>query len=87
MVHLYGSWRLLLAFPEPDLAVVIDIGEHLTSDRNRDIYTRLYEASGAEPSQGARTKPPCCDATSTPPLATGLVDELTNAYRALIRNR
>ena len=41
------------------------------------------KAAGYRP----RTKPQCCDATSTPPLATGLVDEPTNAYRALISNR
>ena len=83
MVHLYGSWRLLLAFPEPELAVVADIGEHLAFDRHRDIYTRLYEAVGTEPSQEARTKPPCCDETGMPPVTAELVDDLTNAYRAL----
>lgn len=87
MVHLYGSWRLLLAFPEPDLAVVIDIGEHLVSDHHRDIYTRLYEALGTEPSQETRTKPPCCDDTGIPPVTAELVDDLTNAYRALTRRR
>lgn len=87
MVHLYGSWRLLLAFPEPDLAVVVDIGEHLASDRHSDIYTRLYEALGTQPSQAARTKPPCCGDTGMPPVTAELVDHLTNAYRVLNKRR
>lgn len=88
MVHLYGSWRLLLAFSEPDLAVVIDIGEHLASDPHRDVYTLLYEALGTEPSQEVRTKPPCCDdATGMPPVTAQLVDDLTDAYRALNKRR
>lgn len=87
MVHLYGFWRLLLAFPEPDLAVVIDIGEHLASDRHRDIYTRLYEALGTEPADEARTKPPCCDDTELPPVTAELVDDLSDAYRVLTRRR
>ena len=32
VVHLWGRWRLLLAFPEAEVAVVIDIGEHLAHD-------------------------------------------------------
>lgn len=87
MAHLYGSWRLLLAFPDPNLAVVIDVGEHLAFDRHRDIYTRLYEAVGAELNQEARTKPPCCDDTGMPPVTAELVDDLTNAYRALTKRR
>jgi hypothetical protein len=87
MVHLYGSWRLLLAFAEPDVAVVIDIGEHLGSDRHRDIYARLYEAIGTAPGQEARTKPPCCDDTGLPPVTAELVDDLIDAYRALIERR
>lgn len=35
VVHLYGSWRLLLAFPEPEVAVVIDVGEHLGAPTRR----------------------------------------------------
>ncbi len=85
MVHLYGAWRLLLAFPEPDVAVVIDVGEHLAHDRHGDIYTRLYEALGIEPAEEPRTKRPCCDEVDLPPVTTQLVDHLTDAYRSLTR--
>ncbi len=84
MVHLYRSWRLLIAFPEPDLAVVIDVGEHLAHDPHRDIYTRLYEILNLHPTDEPRTKPACCDDT-TPPVTAQLADDLTTAYRALTR--
>ncbi len=86
MVHLYGSWRLLTAFPEPDLAVVIDVGEHLAHDPRRDVYTRLYEILELNPTDEPRTKPACCD-NNTPPIAAHLADDLTTAYRALTRRR
>ncbi len=68
MVHIYGTWRLLLAFPESDLAVVIDVGEHLANDANRDIYARHYEVVGMTPPDEPRTKPACCDDADRPPL-------------------
>jgi len=74
VVHLYGSWRLLIAFPEPDLAVVIDVGQHLAHDPHRDVYTRLYEILGMEPAD-------------EPPVTAHLADDLTAAYRALTRRR
>ncbi len=58
MVHLYGSWRLLIAFPDQDLAVVIDVGEHLAHDPRRDVYTRLYDVLDMEPTDEPQTKPP-----------------------------
>ncbi|MHB8295578.1 MAG: hypothetical protein ACYDH5_13330 [Acidimicrobiales bacterium] len=85
MVHLYGAWRLLLAFPEPDVAVVIDVGKHLAQDRHDDIYARLYEALGIQPGEETRTKPPCCDDADLPPVTTQLVDDLTDAYRSMTR--
>jgi len=86
VVHLYRSWRLLIAFPEPDLAVVIDVGEHLAHDPHRDVYTRLYEILDLQPTDEPRTKPACCD-NNTPPIAEHLADDLTTAYRALTRRR
>jgi len=86
VVHLYGSWRLLIAFPEPDLAVVIDVGQHLAHDPHRDVYTRLYEVLDLEPTDEPRMKPACCDDT-TPPVTAHLADDLTAAYRALTRRR
>jgi hypothetical protein len=35
---------VLLAFPEPDVAAVVDVGEHIETDRRRDVYGRLYDA-------------------------------------------
>lgn len=87
MVHLYGAWRLLLAFPDSDLAVVIDVGEHLANDATRDIYARLYEVVGMTPRYEPRTKPPCCDEADRPPGTSDLVDDLITAYRALSRRR
>lgn len=87
VVHIYGTWRLLLAFPESDLAVVIDVGEHLANDANRDIYARLYEVVGMTPPDEPRTKPACCDDADRPPAASDLVDYLIDAYRALSRHR
>ncbi len=87
VVHLYGAWRLLLAFPESDLAVVLDIGEHLANDATRDIYARLYEVLGMVPTDEPRTKPPCCDDTDRPPRPSDLVDDLMDAYRSLSRLR
>jgi hypothetical protein len=87
VVHLYGSWRLLLAFPESDLAVVVDLGEHLTADPHRDVYTRLYEVLGMEPVGEPRDKPACCDDDNLPPVRSELVDDLADAYRTLTRRR
>lgn len=53
VIHLWGRWRLVLAFPEVDVAVVADIGEHLDNDRSRDVYERLYEALEVNPPRGS----------------------------------
>lgn len=87
MVHLYGRWRLLLAFPGPDVAVILDVGQHLANDPTRDVYTRLYEILDITPTTGPRTKPPCCDDTNIPPAAPDLLEDLTDAYRTLTRRR
>ncbi len=85
VVHLWGRWRLVLGFPEVDVAAVVDIGEHLDNDRSRDVYTRLYEAVGVDAPAGSRDKPPCCD-ESGPPVDAQL-DAVERAYRALTRRR
>lgn len=86
MIHLWGRWRLVLAFPEVDIAVVADIGEHLDNDRSRDVYERLYEALEVDPPGGAREKPPCCD-ESGPPVHDAQLDVLESGYRALTGRR
>jgi hypothetical protein len=87
VVHLYGLCRLLLAFPDSDPAVVIDVGEHLANDPARDIYARLYEVMGVAPTDKPRTKPPCCDDARQSPWTSDLVDDLIDAYRILSRRR
>lgn len=87
VVHLHGTWRLRLAFPEPDVAVVIDVGEHLAHDPRRDIYARLYEVLALAPSAELRSKPPCCDDDGLPPVASEAVEDLVDAYRGLMKVR
>jgi len=86
VVHLYRSWRLLITFPEPDLAVVIDVGEHLAHDPHRDVYTHLYEILNLHPTDEPRTKPAWLR-RHHPPIAAHLADDLTTAYRALSSER
>lgn len=71
---------MLIAFPEPAVAVVIDIGEHLAHDPGRDIYQRLYDAAGIEAPDAGRDKPPCCDEVG-PPAGTAEVDRLRDAFK------
>lgn len=87
VVHLYSSWRLLLAFSKSDLAVVVDVGEHLAADPRRDVYIRLYEVLGMEPAGEPRDKPACCDDDNLPPVRAELVDDLADPYRILTRRR
>jgi hypothetical protein len=86
VVHLWGRWRLLLAFPELDVAVMVDIGEHLDHDPRRDVYTRLYEALGVDAPTEPRAKPSCCDEDG-PPVDAAQLDAFGSAYRALSRRR
>ncbi len=86
VVHLWGSWRVVLAFPEVDVAVVVDIGEHLDNDRSRDVYTRLYDALDVDPPTEPRDKPPCCD-ESGPPTDEAQLGAVESGYRALTRRR
>lgn len=81
-----GRWRLVLGFPESDVALVVDIGEHIDNDRSRDVYTRLYEALEVEPPTEARDKPPCCD-DGGPPVDDDQLHGIEDGYRALTRRR
>jgi hypothetical protein len=82
VVHLWGDWRLLIAFPEPQVAVIIDVGEHLAHDPGRAVYQRLYEAVGMAPPDAVRDKPPCCDKAG-PPVDAAEVDRLRDAFKEL----
>ena len=86
VIHLWGRWRLVLAFPESAGALVVDVGEHLDNDRSRDIYTRLYDALDVDPPAEPRDKPPCCD-ESGPPTDDAQFDAVESGYRALTRRR
>lgn len=86
VIHLWGRWRLVLAFPEVDVALVVDIGEHLDNDRSRDVYTRVYEALDVDPPTEARDKPPCCDEVG-PPVDDAQLDAVEAGYRDLTRRR
>ena len=86
VIHLWGRWRLVLAFPEPGVAAVVDIGEHIDHDRRRDVYARLYEALDVDPPAEPRDKPPCCD-ESGPPVSEAQLDVAERGYRTLTRRR
>ena len=86
VVHLRGRWRLLLAFPEVDVALVVDVGEHIDNDRSRDVYTRLYDALAVDPPTDPRYKPLCCDEVG-PPTDDAQLDAVESGYRALTRRR
>lgn len=68
--RLRGDLRLLLAFPEPDLAVGILIGRHNAAE---DPYSDLCALLGVDRSPpptgyAERNRPSCCDDDAQPPL-------------------
>jgi len=72
--ELADSWRVLIAFPDPDEVAVIEIGRH-DPRRARKIYDDIYRRLGlAGPPSGKRTKPPCCDMTGSPPVDPVLLE-------------
>ncbi len=74
--HLYGSWRLLAAFPDDHTVVVLDVAEH-TNRQDTDVYLRLFEVLNIEPPAGPRTKPPCCGPNGVPPIEPDLLGGLS----------
>lgn len=85
--HVYGSWRAVVAFPEPDgrLAAIVMVGQHDESS-SENVYGLLYELVGHEPELGAgRTKPSCCDGeTGQPPVTDEhVVEALSQQTRRL----
>lgn len=65
---------MLIAFPDLDEVVVIEIGRH-DPRRARKIYDDIYgRLALAAPPSGKRTKPPCCDATGSPPVDPVLLE-------------
>ena len=72
----------MVAFPSHNVATILLVGPHDDQDPFVDVYSQLYELVGlAEPPQGKRTKPPCCEAGDGKPptpddaLLANLVDQ------------
>ncbi|HVA61750.1 MAG TPA: hypothetical protein VNG13_14625 [Mycobacteriales bacterium] len=79
--HLYGSDRMLTAWPASDHAVILAIGPH---DRSvADVYDLLLAALAIDVPIDERTKPPCCDELGEPPRDHAVADVLADALEAL----
>ncbi len=74
--HLYGSWRLLAAFPDDRTVVVLDVAQH-TNKRDTDVYLRLFDILNIEQPARPRTKPPCCTPNAEPPIDADLLEGLS----------
>lgn len=76
--HLYGSDRMLIAWPAEDHAIVIAIGRHDGSAE--DVYATLLAALDLTVPAAERLKPPCCDGRGQPPanevIAVAIVDAI-----------
>lgn len=83
-LHLYGSYRALICFPDKKSAVVVLVARH---DRGGagDVYGGLYELLGIEAPTEKRTKPPCCEEDGEPPVDAELLDRLVRAAKRLRR--
>lgn len=70
VAHLSGALRVVVAFPESNVATILLVGPHDDQDPFADVYSQLYELAGlAEPPAAERTKPPCCEVEDgTPPI-------------------
>jgi hypothetical protein len=86
--HLRGLWRAVVVFPEPAVAWIVLVAEHVT-DPGRNVYDLLYAVVGHVPQpESGRTKPPCCDIGGEPPLVGDpLVDELVVRTREVFGRR
>jgi hypothetical protein len=83
-LHLYGSYRALICFPEGDRVVVALVAEHARGTAG-DAYGSLYAMLGiAEPTE-RRTKPPCCGDDGEPPVDPEVADRLFLAAKKLLR--
>lgn len=83
--HLYGTDRMLTAWPAPDRVVILAVGPH---DRSAaDVYALLLNALAVEVPAEERTKPPCCDELGEPPADAGLAEALAAAVSALTPRR
>ncbi|PWJ55100.1 hypothetical protein SAMN06264364_10421 [Quadrisphaera granulorum] len=83
--HLRGRWRVIAAFPEATLVVVVAVGEH-RDGKPDDVYDSLYAAMGIEEPPGRRDKPSCCEPDGSDPAVSGeLVDAVSRRVRGAAR--
>ncbi len=79
--HLYGSDRLLTAWPAPELAAILGVGPH---DRSApDAHQLLLAALAVDVPAEERSKPPCCDELGQPPADAQVAEGLAAAVTAL----
>jgi len=69
-LDLYGGWRLLTVFEEPDRCVLLLVARHT---RSENPYRQLYAVLGISEPGEPRTKPGCCDSDGRPSVDPGLV--------------
>jgi hypothetical protein len=81
-LDLYGAWRLLTVFEDPDRCVLLLVAEHT---RSANPYQLLYIALGINEPDEPRTKPTCCDSEGQPPIAPDLVARFERGLRDLSR--
>lgn len=81
--HLYGRHRAIVCFPGEDEAVILLVAEHLKADDPVNIYALLYRLLELKGPMEPRTKPPCCDEQSGPPLETELLERLEAGLKEL----
>ena len=81
-LDLYGAWRLLTVFEDPDRCVLLLVAEHT---RSANPYQPLYVALGIDEPDEPRTKPTCCDSEGQPPIARDLVARFERGLRDLAR--
>ena len=79
--HLYAADRMLIAWPNTDLALVIAVGRH--DDSAGDIYRLLLEAFDLTVSPDERGKPSCCDDDGLPPIDPDAASDMANAMKRL----
>jgi hypothetical protein len=83
--HLSGSLRAVVAFETATRATVLIVSDHDDSDPGIDVYTQLYQLTGAKPPTGKRMKPPCCSVDDEPPMWGTEIDELMARAHDLVR--
>lgn len=79
-LDLYGAWRLLTVFEEPDRCVLLMVAQHT---RTASPYQQLYDALGIAVPEEPRTKPSCCDPDGQPPIDPDLARRFEDGLRQI----